>query len=243
MQHPRTAARSDRLLRTISVGSLAFFGGAIMAVALARGRWHLALGAGAVIVGANVTTEVFKALAPPAASREQPADLVQHAAQRAQHRRRVARRRARAGGPGPAPAVGGDARRPLRRWHRGDDARGRLAPPERRGSAFAVVGIWTFGVSAILVARRGTGAPRAPEGLPGLVVGAVLVLGTRVRASSRCRPRSTRPTVCTSCGSDSPTCVALLSIVVVAVAFMLSEVLLLRHVSLDRPSVGRPSVA
>ena len=62
MQHPRTAARSDRLLRTISVGSLAFFGAAIMAVAMARGRWHLALGAGAVIVGANVTTEVFKAL-------------------------------------------------------------------------------------------------------------------------------------------------------------------------------------
>src|SRR4051812_20402622 len=51
VQHPRTAERSDRLLRTISVGSLAFFGGAIIAVALARGRGHLALGAGAVIVG------------------------------------------------------------------------------------------------------------------------------------------------------------------------------------------------
>ena len=52
-------------------------------------------------------------------------------------------------------------------WHRPSDA----------VSAFAVVGIWTFGVSAVLVARRGTGDPARPEGLPGLVIGAVLVLG------------------------------------------------------------------
>src|SRR5215831_13719221 len=38
VQHRHTAARSDRLLRTISVGSLAFFGLAIMAVAVVRGR-------------------------------------------------------------------------------------------------------------------------------------------------------------------------------------------------------------
>jgi hypothetical protein len=37
--------------------------------------------------------------------------------------------------------------------------------------------------------------------------------------------------------------VALLSIVVVAVTFMLSEVLLLRHVSLDRPSSPHPLLA
>src|SRR6476661_7953136 len=52
-------------------------------------------------------------------------------------------------------------------WHRPSDA----------VSAFAVVGMWTFGVSALLVALRGTGEPRASEGLPGLVIGAVLVLG------------------------------------------------------------------
>ena len=133
VQHPRTAARSERLLQTISVGSLAFLGVAIMAVALARGRGHLALGAGAVILGANVTTEVFKTARPPTPPRGQCADLVQHAPEWAQHRGRVARGRPGPRGPGPAPSAGRDPRRSLRRGHRGDDARRRLAPSERRG--------------------------------------------------------------------------------------------------------------
>ena len=49
VQNARSAQRSDELLRTISVGSLAFFGVSLVGIAAARGRWHLALGVGAVI--------------------------------------------------------------------------------------------------------------------------------------------------------------------------------------------------
>lgn len=52
-------ATSD-LLATISVSSLALLGLAIMALALLRGRPGLALGAGALVLGANVTTQVLK---------------------------------------------------------------------------------------------------------------------------------------------------------------------------------------
>ena len=95
--------------------------------------------------------------------------------------------------------------------------------------------MWTFGVSAVLVALRGTGTPRAPEGLPGLVIGAVLVLGLAFGVI----------TLSTTISSADGLHIvriglayvlALGSIVVVAVTFMLSEVLLLRRVSLDRPS-------
>ena len=48
------------LLDTISVSSLALLGLAIMAVALLRGRPRLALGAGAAVLGANVTTQYLK---------------------------------------------------------------------------------------------------------------------------------------------------------------------------------------
>ena len=110
-------------------------------------------------------------------------------------------------------------------WHRPSDA----------VSAFAVVGIWTFGVSAVLVARRGTGTPRTPEGLPGLVIGAVLVLGLAFGVITL------STTIDAADGLHIVRIglayvVALGSIVAVAVAFMVSEVLLLRHVSLDRPS-------
>ena len=60
VQHALTRERSDRLLRTISVGSLAFFGISLVGIALVRGRGHLAIGVGAVIVGSNVTTQVYK---------------------------------------------------------------------------------------------------------------------------------------------------------------------------------------
>ena len=60
VEHPKTAGRSNRLLRTISVGSLTFFGISLMGIALVRGRWHLALGVGAVIAGSNITTQVYK---------------------------------------------------------------------------------------------------------------------------------------------------------------------------------------
>jgi membrane-associated phospholipid phosphatase len=51
---------TQRLLDTISIASLALGGGAIMVVAVIRRRPHLAVTAGIVILGANVTTQVLK---------------------------------------------------------------------------------------------------------------------------------------------------------------------------------------
>lgn len=55
---------ANDLLRTVDVASVALLGGAIVGVALMRGRPRLALAAGAVIVGANVTTQVLKKVLP-----------------------------------------------------------------------------------------------------------------------------------------------------------------------------------
>ena len=57
---PRVLQATDRVLNTISVASLALGGIAVMLVALMRSRPHLALAAGVVIVGANVTTQILK---------------------------------------------------------------------------------------------------------------------------------------------------------------------------------------
>src|SRR5262249_38286889 len=46
--------------RTIDVSSLALLGGAIVLVALARGRPHLALGSAAIIIGSLSTSELLK---------------------------------------------------------------------------------------------------------------------------------------------------------------------------------------
>jgi membrane-associated phospholipid phosphatase len=59
---PSTAAE---ILATVSVWSLVATIAAVMALALARGRPRLALGAGAVIGGSIVTTEVLKKLVLP----------------------------------------------------------------------------------------------------------------------------------------------------------------------------------
>jgi PAP2 superfamily len=55
---------ADDLLRSVDVASVALLGGAIVGVALVRGQPRLALAAGAVIVGANVTTQVLKKVLP-----------------------------------------------------------------------------------------------------------------------------------------------------------------------------------
>ncbi len=57
----RAFDETSDLLDTISVSSLAFLGVAIMAVALLRGRPRLALGAGVIMLGANLTTQYLKA--------------------------------------------------------------------------------------------------------------------------------------------------------------------------------------
>jgi membrane-associated phospholipid phosphatase len=237
VQHPRTAERSDRLLRTISVGSLAFFGGAIMVVALARGRWHLAIGAGAVIVGANVTTQVFKAilqrpelvLNPLIDFNTLPSGHSTVAASLAAALVLVVPVRLRpvAATVGGLYAGGIAAMTLAAGWHRPSDA----------VSAFAVVGIWTFGVSALLVGLRGPGVPRAPEGLPTLIVGAVLVLVVGFAGVTLSTTISSADGIHVV-RIGLAYVVALLSIVAVAVVFMVSEVVLLRHVSLDRPSTG-----
>jgi membrane-associated phospholipid phosphatase len=53
-------AATDRVLNTISIASLALGSVAIMLVAFARRRPHLAIAAATVILGANVTTQVMK---------------------------------------------------------------------------------------------------------------------------------------------------------------------------------------
>lgn len=57
---PRAHAATERLLETISVSSLALFGLGIMGVALLRRRPWLALGAGVLVLGANLTTQAMK---------------------------------------------------------------------------------------------------------------------------------------------------------------------------------------
>jgi membrane-associated phospholipid phosphatase len=57
---PRTIHAASQLLTTISVASLVLIGGLIVLIALARRRPLLSLGAGAVIAGAVMTTEVLK---------------------------------------------------------------------------------------------------------------------------------------------------------------------------------------
>ena len=56
----RAYDETSDLLDTISVSSLALLGAAIMAVALLRGRPRLALGAGAAVLGANLTTQYLR---------------------------------------------------------------------------------------------------------------------------------------------------------------------------------------
>jgi membrane-associated phospholipid phosphatase len=113
-------------------------------------------------------------------------------------------------------------------WHRPSDA----------VSAFAVVGMWTFGVSAVLVWLRGAGSPRVSEGLPGLLIGMIAVLGLAFGAITL------STTLDTANGFHSVRLglayvVALGSIVAVGVVFIVSEVLLLRGVSLDAPRSNR----
>jgi len=57
---PEAYGATSRFLDTISVASLAILGAVLMATALVRGRPRLAIAAGAVLLGANLTTQVLK---------------------------------------------------------------------------------------------------------------------------------------------------------------------------------------
>ncbi len=238
VQSHRIADRSNDVLRTISVGSLALFGAAIMTVAVARGRWHLALAVGAVILGSNVTTEVFKVLLHRPSLIDDPAIIAVntlpsgHSTVAASLAAAVVlvvpvRHRPLAATLGALYAAGIAAMTLAAGWHRPSDA----------VSAFAVVGLWTFGVCAVLVARRGPGEPRASVGLPGLVIGAVLVLAAAF-AVIVVSTTISRADGIQIVRLGLAYVVALVSIVAVGVTFMVSEVLLLRGVSLDAPSSG-----
>ncbi len=234
VQRARTAARSNELLHTISVGSLAVFGASLVAVALVRGRWHLGAGVAALIVGANVTTQVVKWIV------QRPDLLHNHvisfntlpsghstvAASLAAALVVVVpvRLRPLAATLGALYAAGIATMTLAAGWHRPSDAI----------SAFAVVGIWTFGVCAVLVHARGTGSPRVHEGLPGLVTGAilVLVLGFTVVLATTTIDRADGLHIVRI---GLAYVLAALTIVVVGVGFVVAEVLLLRGVSLDAP--------
>jgi membrane-associated phospholipid phosphatase len=56
----RVRSAGNDLLDTVSVTSLTLMGALIMAGALARGRPRMAVGAGLIVLGANVTTQVMK---------------------------------------------------------------------------------------------------------------------------------------------------------------------------------------
>jgi hypothetical protein len=57
---PRATQASERLLRSVSRSSLAFFGAALVVIALARRRVRLAAGVVVAIGGSIVTTEILK---------------------------------------------------------------------------------------------------------------------------------------------------------------------------------------
>jgi hypothetical protein len=233
VQHPRTRAESNRLLRTISEGSLALLGGALMTVALVRGRWHLALAVGAMILGANLTTEALKAAierpdlihAPGVFTiNTLPSGHTTVAASLAAAAVMVVPARAR-----PAAATLGALYAAMiavgvlaAGWHRPSDAI----------AAFAVVGAWAFGVSAVLVAWRGAGVPARRASMPGLALGAVVVLALAFAALA------VTTTVSRADGIELVKLgvaylLAAASLVVVAVAFAVSLVLVLRGISLD----------
>jgi hypothetical protein len=234
VQGSRTAARSDELLRTISVGSLAVFGASLIAVALVRGRWHLGLAVAVVIIGSNVTTQVYKAIVQrpdllhnhvipfntlPSGHSTVAASLAAALVLVVPHRMR-----ALAATLGALYAAGIATMTLAAGWHRPSDA----------VSAFAVVGLWTFGTCAVLVHVRGPGRPREPEGLPGLVVGAIAVLlvGFTVVLATTTIDRADGIHIVRI---GVAYLLAALSIVVVGVGFIVTEVLLLRGVSLDVP--------
>lgn len=233
VQHPAARADSNRLLQTITNSSLALLGGALMVVALLRGRWHLALAVGVVILGSNVTTQLLKhGLDRPdlgevmyrATVNTWPSGHTTVAASLAAALVLVVPARAR-----PLAATVGAAYAGAiaigvmaAGWHRPSDAAG----------AFAVVGAWTFGTTALLVLWRGTGHPAHRASIPGLALGAIVVLGVAFVALT------VTTTINRAEGIElvrlgAAYLVAAFALAVIAVAFVCSIVLSLRGISLD----------
>ena len=233
VQGSRTADRSDDLLRTISVGSLAVFGASLIAVALVRGRWHLGLAVAVVIIGSNVTTQVYKAIVQrpdllhndvipfntlPSGHCTVAASLAAALVLVVPHRMRALA--ATLG----ALYAAGIATMTL--------AAG-LAPSERRGAARSQ---WSVSgrsararCSSICGGRVGRGSRRAcRDSLIGAIV--VLLVGFTVVLATTTIDRADGIHIVRI---GVAYLLATLSIVVVGVGFIVSEVLLLRGVSLD----------
>lgn len=235
IQRPRAREESDRLLRTVSIGSLALLGGGIMLVAAARGRGLLALAVGGVIIGSNLTTQLLKKtlerpdlLADPDVfsfnSLPSGHATVAMSLAAALVLAVPARARPFAALLGGLYATAIAAMTLAAGWHRPSDA----------FAAFAVVGAWTFGMAAVLVALRGTGLVDHRSSVPALVMGSVLVLlaAFLVIAAST--------TLSTAGGIETVRLgvaylLASSAITIAGVALLVSIVLLLRGISLDAP--------
>lgn len=147
------------LLSTISIGSLALIGGAIVLVALARRRPRLAIGAFVLVLGSNVTTQVLKRLVLPRPDLL-PADLREGGPSFPSGHSTVAMSlalafvlvvprsvRTLAAAAGLVYAVGVGVAVIVAGWHRPSDAYG----------AYLVAFAWACLVAAVLVEERGLG--------------------------------------------------------------------------------------
>jgi membrane-associated phospholipid phosphatase len=229
------------LLATISVWSLVATIAAVMSVALVRGRPRLALGAGAVIGGSIVTTEVLKkvVLPRPRLDPQAPPWLLDNifpsghttiAVATAVAFVLVVPQRLR----GPAALAGGFYAAAIAAttleagWHRTSDA---------LGATFLVLGaaLWACG---LLVWWRGTGRPaeRGPT-WPYVILAGVATLGGLVTIVGLPRVlRAVDRGPLDSAGVDEAYAVSL-ALVAIAIALSMGVLLLaLRGVSLDSPS-------
>jgi membrane-associated phospholipid phosphatase len=194
------------ILDTISVAGLALATLAIVTIAAVRGRWWQAAAAGAVILGANLTTQVLKhvLLARPDLTTQTIKDFNTFPSGHATVAISVAaalllvvpaRHRAVVAVPTMLYAVAVGVATVTAGWHRPSDAVG----------AWFVVGIWTAAAAAGLVATgRSTSAKRpgtwgiAAEttlwlGAAGLLFGAVLLGGAWVGLSGTVELPETGP--------------------------------------------------
>ncbi len=181
---PAVLRATGRLLDTISVGSLAFLGGALLGVALIRRRVHLALAAGVVVLGANVTTQLLKDMVLGRTDLVPPPDLLGPsfpsghttvAMSLAVALVLVVPARLRipaalfgliyAGMVGAGTVTAG--------WHRPSDVMG----------GFLVVTMWGAGATAVLVLWRGAGGePAEPEPVEPLIRPALAQVGAGLLA-------------------------------------------------------------
>jgi hypothetical protein len=160
----RAFEETSDLLDTISLSSLVLLGLAIMAIALVRGRPRLALGAGLIVAGANVTTQLLKAaLDRPGPSGPEPGSYpsghVTVAMSLAMALVLVAPPALRLAATvvGTAYAIGVGVAVVALHWHRPSDVVG----------AYLVTVAWSAAVAAALAAAPGAGELRPSGRAPG----------------------------------------------------------------------------